>query len=217
MVRCRVIVSRAREAYDPQTRHLSYRERGVTVNRKENDVRSDFEAFVKREHELADKAKDIDWSEQRDEWLKHLDELYTSIETFLEGFIKKGEITIRYREIKLNEENIGSYNARQMILRIGGREIVLNPIGTLLIGAKGRVDVIGPAGRTRFMLVDQEASQPIIKVTVNMGGKIPPQHQPSKPRTIRWAWKIVTSPPAIRFLPLTAESLFRALIEVANG
>ena len=104
-----------------------------------------------------------------------------------------------------------------MILKIGGQEIVLTPVGTLLIGSKGRVDVIGPAGRTRLILVDREASAPTIKVSVHIGGK--PQAAAKEPlhKKINWAWKIVTTPPAVRFLELTQESFFRALMEIANG
>lgn len=185
------------------------------MNRK--DVRSEFEGFVKRQQRLASENKEIDWRQQRHEWLTHLRKLYAAIESFLEEYIKDQRITLRYREVELNEENIGSYIASQMILTIGRQEIVLKPVGTLLIGAKGRVDIIGPAGRTRLMLVDSEASEPTVRVTVSIRGKtdLPPEEPP--PKTIRWAWKIVTSPPAIRFLELTQESFLRAVIEVANG
>jgi hypothetical protein len=50
-----------------------------------------------------------------------------------------------------------------MILKIGRQEIVMTPIGTLLIGAKGRVDVVGPAGRARLVLVNSQASGPTIR------------------------------------------------------
>ncbi len=69
-------------------------------------------------------------------------------------YIRKGEIKSEYRDITLNEENIGSYIARQMILRIGRQQVTMTPIGTMLIGAKGRVDVVGSAGRTRLVLVN---------------------------------------------------------------
>jgi hypothetical protein len=47
-----------------------------------------------------------------------------------------------------------------MILGIGRQEITLTPVGTLLFGSKGRVDVEGPAGRTRLVLVDQQSVRP---------------------------------------------------------
>jgi hypothetical protein len=103
-----------------------------------------------------------------------------------------------------------------MILKIGPQEITMTPVGTLLIGAKGRVDVVGPAGRARFVLVDREASGPKVKVTVSIGQSKARQVEPS-PRETEWAWKIATNPPTIQYIELTQDSLFQAILEVANG
>jgi hypothetical protein len=190
---------------------------------------TDFDTFVKRQQPVLEEGEPVDWAEERDEWLSHLKELYDQIEFFLAKYIKIGEIKCSYRDIALNEENIGSYNARQMVLKIGRQEIKLTPVGTLLIGAKGRVDVEGPAGGTRFLLVNSEASRPTIKVTVNEAsppgskktvnyrGKPKPLAAEAAPKKIKWAWKIATSPPTIQYIELTPESLFQALMEVANG
>ena len=104
-----------------------------------------------------------------------------------------------------------------MILKIGRQEITLTPVGTLLLGTTGRVDVEGPAGRTRFLLVNSQASRPTFKVTVSVGAKPEPPAAEAAPKKIRWAWKIATSAPTIRYIELTPESLFQALMEVANG
>jgi hypothetical protein len=179
--------------------------------------KTDFGAFVKRQQIASAEASRVDWAKERDEWLRHLEELYDRTESFLAEYIKDGEIQLSYRDIELNEENIGSYRARQMILKIGRQEITMTPVGTLLIGAKGRVEVVGPAGRTRLVLVNREASRPAIKVTVSIGGKPETPAVGAAPKNIKWAWKIATSPPAIRYIDLTQESLFQALMEVANG
>jgi hypothetical protein len=104
-----------------------------------------------------------------------------------------------------------------MIVQIGRRQITMTPVGTLLVGAKGRVDVVGPAGRTRFVLVSSEASSPVIKVTVSIGGKPDSLAPEVTPKEIKWAWKIATSPPTISYIELTQESLFQVLMEVVNG
>ena len=158
----------------------------------------------------------VDWADERDNWLRHLKELYHQTEVFLADHTKTGGIKLDYRDIELNEENIGSYSARQMILKIGRQEITLTPVGTLLIGSKGRVDVVGPAGRTRLVLVDREASGPTNKVTVSIGKPSPPAAE-APPRKVTWVWKIATRPPTTQYIELTQESLFQALMEVANG
>ncbi len=185
------------------------------VNSKRNG-NTDFSAFVKRQQSAAAEEEPVDWAKERDEWLGPLKELYDQIESFLAEYIKNGEIKRSYRDIPLNEENIGSYIAPAMILKIGRQEITLTPVGTMLIGSKGRVDVEGPAGRTRLVLVDNEASGPPRKVSVTIG-KTEPAAAEVAPKDIKWKWKIATSPPIIQYIELTQESLFQALMEVANG
>jgi hypothetical protein len=90
-----------------------------------------------------------------------------------------------------------------MVLRIGRQQITMTPLGTRLLFTKGGVDVEGSAGRFRLVLVDGESSAPKIKATVGIGGKR--------------VWKIMTSPPVIGYIEFTRESLFQALMEVANG
>jgi hypothetical protein len=178
------------------------------------DSKSEFDDFVRAQQKNA--QPDIDWNKQRDEWLAYLDGLYKEIETLLGDYIQNGQILLRYQNVQLNEEEIGTYQARRLIVKIGGKEIVLEPIGTLLIGTKGRVDVTGPAGKTRFMLVDKDATRPRIKVTVQVGPRRPPAPEPPQ-KAPEWTWKIVTSPPTIQYVELTRDSLFRVLMEVAGG
>jgi hypothetical protein len=180
------------------------------------DDKSEFDAFVKRQQQSV-ASTGTDWSRELEDWLRYLGELYGRIEELLQDYIKSGAIAVSYREIPLNEENIGSYTARQMTLKIGSQEISLKPVGTFLIGSRGRVDVVGSAGRTRFVLVDKDASRPNIRITATVRGQqaAPRPEAPSRP--ITWTWKIATSPPGIEYIELTQESLFRALMEVSNG
>ena len=107
--------------------------------------------------------------EQRDEWLVYLNKLYKEIESFIGKYSSLGQIRCRYQAIGLNEEYIGSYNAKQMVLRIGKQEVRLEPIGTLLIGSKGRVDVVGSSGKAQILLVDSRVSDPRSLVHVDVG------------------------------------------------
>jgi len=182
------------------------------MNGKRNG-NADFGAFVKRQQTAAGDGERVDWAKERDDWLDHLKELYDKTESFLAEYIRTGEIKLSYRDIPLNEENIGSYSAPQMILKIGRQEITMTPVGTLFFNMKGRVDVVGPAGQTRLVLVDSEASGPPRKVTVSIGK---PKVE-AAPKEIKWAWKIATSPPTIQYIELAQDSLFQALMEVANG
>ena len=182
----------------------------------------DFDVFVDRQHQAAAAmSEDMDWNKERDEWLRYLDFLYESIEGFLKSYIDAKKIGCHYQEIELNEDDIGSYKARKLILRIGRQEITLTPVGTLLIGSKGRVDVLGPAGRTRLVLVDDHIKNPrsFFHVTMHPVGRksvSPPAPPPAK-LPINWVWKILSSPPEVKLIELTRQSLFDMIMEVTNG
>lgn len=177
-----------------------------------------FDEFVNRQQEAVREAASINWKKERVEWLAHLDRLYSKIESLLSKYVSSRQIRFDYQPIELNEEYIGSYAARRMTLRIGRQEVVFLPVGTLLIGSKGRVDVIGPAGRAQMLLVDSKASGPgsLIHVTIGVGGKLPVA--PTKPASgIDWEWRIVARPPERRFIEITQQTLFQLIMEVSNG
>lgn len=178
-----------------------------------------FDEFVARQQEAGAEAT-LNWERERDEWLAQLNRLYSWIESLLRKYVSSGQIRLEYRPMQLNEEGIGSYSARKMILRIGPQEVALMPIGTRFIGYKGRVDVVGPAGEGELLLVDRskESLRQSIQVKVVFGveGKLP--ILPEQPqRQIDWEWRIVTRPPERRFIEITQENLFQLIMEVANG
>jgi hypothetical protein len=178
----------------------------------------EFDEFVKRQQKVAAGIASVDWDSERKEWLDSLDKLYKKIESLLHKYVSSGQIQLGFRSVELNEENIGSYPAKQMVLKIGPKSVVLEPIGTLLIGSKGRVDIIGPAGKAQFLLVDSKASGPasLIHVTVGRADSFPPAPTKST-REIKWEWRIVTRPPERRFIEITQQTLFQLIMEVANG
>lgn len=179
-----------------------------------------FDEFVKRQQLVGPKEGqvEIDWDAQRQEWLAYLNNLYTQIESFLTDYLAAGQVEREYRQITLNEENIGTYFARQLTLKFGRQEVRFVPIGTSLIGAKGRVDVDGPAGKARLVLINKNVTnaRQLIRVTVSVGtAPPPPVEQPKKP--IEWAWKIASAPPQMSFADLTQETFFDMILEVVNA
>ena|ERR1700677_17424 len=117
---------------------------GAHVTYGEPMSKSDFDDFVKRQQaQQQDAAAAFNPKQQLDEWLSYLDALYKQIAAYLQDYIKRGTAQIEYRDIPLNEEFIGPYTARQMILKIGPATVTFTPIGTIIIGTKGRVDVQG--------------------------------------------------------------------------
>lgn len=182
--------------------------------------KSDFEAFVKRQQNTEQEEPPFDPKQQLQEWLDYLHVLYGQIEEYLTTYKQAGAVQIEYRDIRLNEEFSGDYTAREMILKIGRSTVTFRPIGTMLIGSKGRVDVEGPLGKARLVLINKKvtSARQLIQVTVTVAGH-PPPAPPSREaiKNIEWTWKISTPPPAMTFIDLTQETFFDMILAVANG
>jgi len=188
----------------------------------------EFDEFVERQRSGASNDSRVNWEQERDEWLAHLDALYRMIESLLSKYISSGQISVRYKSIELNERDIGSYQARQMILRIGRQEVDLVPAGTLFIGFKGLVDVIGSAGKSRLVLANKDRNSTLPQVKIR-GGPMTQQlakkyneHQSDSELVvsfgkIEWTWKILPRPPARNLDELTSENFFQLIMEVTNG
>jgi hypothetical protein len=178
--------------------------------------KSEFDEFVKRqqiEQQAAATAK-----QQLGEWHRYLGALYEKIESYLQTYVANETARIEYVNLALNEEFIGSYLAQRMILKIGRSTITFTPIGTMIIGMKGRVDVQGPSGQVSLFLVSKQATsaRSLVQVTFRRPGD-PPHPSAEAIKEIEWVWKIGTPPPEMRFLELTQETFFDMILEVANA
>jgi hypothetical protein len=176
-----------------------------------------FDEFVKSQQEP--EHPEIDWDKERDEWLLHLDELYNQILKFVKEYIDAGQMQFAFQPIELDEENIGSYTARQLTLRIGRKKIKFLPAGRFLSGwAKGRVDVIGPSGtEVPLVLVESKATRPTEMLRNFLNRQELRQSPIETDHGEKWSWKMVTRPPDRFFIELTQKEFFRMILEVANG
>lgn len=173
-----------------------------------------FEEFVARQSE--EKPLAIDWQAKKMVWLDFLEKFYKRVQGYLQKYIDDGQILLDYKTTRIVEEYIGEYEAKSAVLRIGKNQIRLEPIGTNLIGARGRVDMIGVNGKVKFVLVDKRSISPEIFVRERiLGEELAPV--PAPVEVVAWDWKIGTPPPNIQYVELTQESFFNALMEVANG
>jgi hypothetical protein len=120
--------------------------------------RTDFDNFVQRKRQEEEEAASFDPKQQLAEWLQYLDTLYLEVRGFLKSYIDAGTARLEFHEIQLNEEFSGPYEANQLFLYIGTSTITFKPIGTMLIGSKGRVDVQGPRGSARLSLVNKKVT-----------------------------------------------------------
>lgn len=174
-----------------------------------------FDDFVNQQSDVS-KETQIDWKARLEEWKQYLSLFHEKVEGFLKPYIKAGKLRLTKRNVGLHEEYIGSYQVEALDILLGCNKIALTPIGTNLIGAKGRVDMVGPRGTVKFVLVAKDSSGPKINVRV-----LPQDEKPLPEESIRHitelAWKISTPPPRISHIELEEESFQTALMEVVNG
>lgn len=181
--------------------------------------KADFEKFVERQKQEEKELAAFDPEQEIKDWLEYLDNLYSDISMYMASYIEAESAVIDYRDIELNEEFSGPYKVRQMSLKIGNSTVAFKPLGTMLIGAKGRVDVQGPHGIARLVLIAKKvasASQ-LFRVTVSTldapKAPEPPQEDVKK---IEWVWKIASPAPNMHFIELTQDTFFDMILSVAD-
>lgn len=182
-------------------------------------LKRDFEEFLTKIEDEKKIESKIDWESKKNDWLSFLDILYKKFEESLKEYIDKGIIRIEYDEVQLEEEYIGPYIANAMDIHIGGEHIRLKPIGTNLIGAKGRVDMVGRVGSIMLVLVDARSKSvgDRIKISVHVD-EVPPRKEEAKESIpITWEWKFVTAPPTRKYLPVNQETIYSTIMEITNG
>jgi hypothetical protein len=178
-----------------------------------------FDDFVRQQIATStDGGNGLDLEQEKSMWLEKLDQLYELIRDSLSQYIVDGSIRLEMEDVALHEEQLGTYLAKSARIMIGRQVVLLNPVGTFLIGSRGRVDMDGPRGKVLFTIVPPDANAPKVRVTVSLNG-IPPAHQSQEqsapPET--WVWKIATPPPRITYIELNQDSFRAALMGVVNG
>lgn len=100
------------------------------------------------------------------DFLKHITELYENIENWLDRKI----FNIIHEDIELNEEACGVYKVSKLVVKnqegITIADIV--PVGAWVIGANGRVDLLGKYDSV--IIVYFEKGGPSITTTISSGG-----------------------------------------------
>ena len=58
-----------------------------------------------------------------------------------------------------------------MTADFAGQKLIFEPIGTLLIGTKGRIDMEGVKGRVQFILADKSSKGMKVNVSISIDGE----------------------------------------------
>ena len=174
----------------------------------------EFTEFVKRK--TAQVQDEVDWATRRADWLQELEELYASMEDHLRPYTQAHRIEIERTPIQLSEDHLGTYNADKLTFKIGREKIVAKPIGTLLIGARGRVDLSGARRTLKIVLLNRGG--PVLTTKIEHGGVAEESSQPMVRGDVENAgWYIETAPPDSVVVAFGEDSFRDAIMEVSGG
>ena len=141
------------------------------------------EFFREKKHKS---GGDIDWDARKRAWIDAVNRLYDRITTeYLADPVEEGNVLVSRPEKTIVEDFIGPYEIPELVLQVGDERAVLSPKGRNIVGASGRIDLIGEMGERTLVL------------------------QPDD----RWGI-VVARTPALKVAPLDETSLLDALKEV---
>lgn len=112
--------------------------------------------LLDKKRKQSEAATDVDWDVRRTQYLRAVDDLYTRIEGFLTGPIEDGAVKVQRRPKNLTEHYIGTYSADDLILFFGDEQVRFSPRGRNILGAEGRVDVLGERNEATLILSNAE-------------------------------------------------------------
>ena len=97
----------------------------------------------KRKEALAPKVIEA----RRSWWIQHVNALFAQVQVWLEPVIKDELVTFEIMRIEINEDLLGSYTLERAVIRLADESLEMTPVGSLIFGSFGRIDVKGPNGQ----------------------------------------------------------------------
>ena len=108
--------------------------------------------LLNRKQAIGPAAAAVDWDDRRDRYLAAVDTLYRLVTDALMEAVAAGTVAAHRRSKQLTETYIGSYAVDDLLLVIGGEQVRFSPRGRNIVGAAGRVDVIGDGGEATLIV-----------------------------------------------------------------
>jgi len=183
--------------------------------------KTSFKAFIEKEKSVDSRIKSINWEERKNLYLYRLKTLFRDVEVFLRQFTESNDIQIKKGKKRIEEDYIGKYEVPVLRIQLYEKYATLVPVGTLMIGTPGCVDLVGEIETIRFALADKNEDHPQPPTSFSLIWL----EEDDKNEEIRtqdcrkcdYVWKIMTAPPYIRYLELNEDSFLSALQEVLDA
>jgi len=127
------------------------------MNTKKTQIKS-FKEFIEdiKKDETKKNDKKIDWEERKIKWLKSIDKLYEKVDEIIVLNLENSgyQVNTEKEEVKNFEDYIGSYTFYNYFIKTEIFDIKFFPIGTLIIGSLGRVNMILSKETIKIVLSD---------------------------------------------------------------
>ncbi|GAB3049559.1 hypothetical protein [Virgibacillus ainsalahensis] len=127
-----VVLNEIKHKYFPKHNDLLIKE---DEPRYDDGGTSDFSDFLKAK-KAEYQEEEVNWINIKKEWIEQLNRFMKQIDEWLEDQQKNKTISLKETNLTLQEEHLGEYKAPSRELSIS-----IKPIGRLIIGAKGRIDI----------------------------------------------------------------------------
>ena len=98
----------------------------------------------------------VDWEARKNQWLQSVENLYKIVDDIIvRSFREAGyQVESQKERVRLYEEYVGAYEIDNYIIQANAIFIKFFPVGTIVIGAFGRVNILLPGETVKLVLQD---------------------------------------------------------------
>ena len=159
----------------------------------------------------------VNWEEVLVEWKTYVSKLYDQVEHWIKKSGVSQKVQIERELISISENYIGSYKIDQLLLKVGDNIIRFIPQGRLIIGSRGRVDIVCGSKKVLLLLLGKNA-KPSITVQEFHSKSEYEKHQKTESKKVKknpsqdLVWKISSQIPTIE-VKLFTENEFAEVFE----
>lgn len=115
----------------------------------------DLSGFLRKKQEEYEQEQ-ISWNHVKEEWLKQVQHYIEQIKSWLRPLMQQNLIQFQEYEITLDEEHLGRYTTNALEILVGAEQIKVQPVGRLIIGALGRIDISSNKGSYIVLYHEQQ-------------------------------------------------------------
>lgn len=126
-------------------------------------MQTNFEDAVRKYAEEQKKSaaeNPVDLDERKTWWQQQVSQLFDEIHDWLKQLIKSETVGFSKENVSLTEETLGRYEIESCVISLQQQKLTFKPVGSVIVGGFGRVDVDGPNGSVMLILCAPDNNGP---------------------------------------------------------